>query len=355
MRRRRADNAMSLDSLLDTVTNVVGFLVIILAVVQLNVVYAPGLTTPPIPPRGASRNGNEQQKKDEMSKKLKKDLKELRNRLAALLNQIEQKKGAIENTRVGMARTEKGTIDNRIVNLLAEMEKIKEKIKNARRDLADLGRKKGAAQRGITAAQAPRKETIPNIRIVEVYTPGSGNPKPAWVTKKQIWFVCRKGRVFRLNSERLDKLLIDNIRRCLRTPRGKKIVLTSQEAKKIVRYFDSHRICDKYVRIKIEYIDFGFTGSLVAIYKFRNDRNGETAAAIRTGQSQFERYLRGQSPRKAWVRFFVWNDSFELYRRLRKITERDCRFDVGWRPFDKNQEFRISLSGGSGGGTGPGT
>ena len=172
MRRRRTAGTMSLDSLLDTVTNVVGFLVIVLAVVQLNVAHAGREGAP-----GPDGDGREVQE-------LQKELQELRARLAALLQQIAQKNDELAKAPGAEAlQKEKSSLDKQMADLLANMEKIKEKIAQSRRDLAQLNGAIAEAAKQAAHAPPPATEELPDIKVVETYDPSRAGPKPDWAKK----------------------------------------------------------------------------------------------------------------------------------------------------------------------------
>ena len=106
-----------------------------------------------------------------------------------------------------------------------------------------------------------------------------------------------------------------------------------------------------YVRVKLK-TRRTFVGSTIRIslayhYQFRNDDQGDPMAALESGRSGFEDHLkRWCRPAQNWVRFFVWDDSFESYLVARAIAAKHGLRE-GWVPYGRNEDFIIGGGGGT--------
>lgn len=336
---------MSLDSLLDTITNVVGFLVIVLAVVQLSAAHAVRkmapirMTDAPSPVK---------------IKGLNKEIQELYARLNGLLSQIERKEDdkVIATALVNKDWDKKKKLDAQIASLLTKIADINREIMKARTDLANLDKEIKRLE-GLPPPPPPpkqAKEELPDIRVQQRYKDGSG-AKPAWMGKKRVQFICRGGRVFRYNSDRLEAQMVRGIRNCLGIRGSGKINIDGiSQLEKIKKYFDVRKIQDEYFRIKLDYFRSGTSVVLFATYQFRSDVQGETTASLKSGKGKFEQLMKAYSPRKTWIRFYVWGDSFETYREARAIVSSRVsklrKFQVGWLPMGEDERIRIVLIGG---------
>ena len=343
MRRKSTSSVMNLDSLLDTVTNVVGFLIIVLAVVQMNAVNASKRMLPK-PTGPTSGTGGS----PERAKALTEEIAELYVRLASLLKQIEQERATLAPLPgLRASRSEKASLDMRIRQLLAQIEEIKKKITDARRKLADLT----AAVKAAESKPSPPAVRISNIRIVDVYDKNKSGTPPDWVGKKGLMFICRRGRVFRYDDELPGRA----IRKCLGIPAGGKILISGQaDLQKLKNYFRTRDVGDRYIHVTdIRFVASGARVAMAPVIEFREGSPGETAANLASGGSQFENYLsKSCTPENVWVRFLVWSDSFRTYRAARAAATKH-KYQVGWLPFDKDDDFP---AGGAGSGTqiGPG-
>ena len=337
MARGRSDNFLSLDSLLDTVTNVVGFLVIVLAVVTLNVGQIgkkPPPTLPPPPPPDT---------KPAVDPELARKIFELRERLMALLARIDKTRGDIDNSPAKPFADEKESLEKLLQDLLAKKGDIEKAIREAQERLKGL---EGKLAKPPPPPPPPPEETLPGVSIIQTWRGDDAN-KPAWANKKRLVYACRYGRIFRINRDGLRTTLENGIRDCLGIRSGKKSI-DRDGARQLERYFGSRVIGDQQVRIKLKFIDMVISGELIGTYELRSKTLGHATAEVQANPDLVEKQLAGVRPQDAWVMFWVWSDSFDTFLAASPLMKK-AKLDVGWIPFDKDEECEFRLFGGGGG------
>ena len=317
---------MSLDSLLDTITNVVGFLVIVLAVLQLNVTWSPvsssssSAAVAPVSVRPSSAPA-------------------LKVRLAELAMRIKDADSQLAGrTSAGALEQEKITLDEILRRLEKEIAELEKNVQNAKARLAGIQHNIDK----VPPAPPPQPKVVISPRVVDRYS-GSGR-KPVWATKECSYFICRRGRVFPLN---VDSKLSDRLKAGVRSALGKPQVQNVADLGKLVTYFKTRDVGDQYFRLSLQQMGT----LLVMTFEPRSGQQGESAGQVTAGGTTFENVLRRHcNPRKNWVRFMVCADSFGVYLAARKRAE-DAGLQVGWKPLENDFQFREAIVGGGGGGS----
>lgn len=336
MRRRRRHAGgfdTNLDSLQDTITNVIGFLVLVLAVVGVNI----GDTAPP-PPQTSGEL--EQQSRDIRAK-----AEELRARLLGLLNDITAQKADIASLEAGRNTTDE--LDQRMSDLLAELERSRSEISANTATVQSLEEKIRGLEHDAESKPARQTEEIPDIRVEERWDPGSNEPRPDWMDKKVLVFACRQGMVVvpALDDSLLDQALLGGIRRATGMDPAKVKGLESWQ--KVRSYFDSNNIGNDAVNIRILFFQGTDGITLGYEYVFAEGLRGDRPADLRSSNSQLRRLLADTySPTRRWVRFSVWDDSFEAYREARLLAA-SLGYQVGWLPYARDERLRYGGGGGS--------
>jgi hypothetical protein len=315
------------------VTNVVGFLIIVLIVVQLNMEEAakrlmeqkepePAVapTTPAVDPTA----------------KLSAEVLELRARLAALLNQISERKKEAEAKRpADQVQQQREDLQQLLRKLNEEKEKIENQINSARARLAGLQQRIKEAQ-DRPALTGP-EEMLTGLAIVE----GSGTTSAqTWEKRPSVDFVCRRGRVYRIDGSGLVRRYKSAMQRCL----GKTSNFSSSDVIRLQSFLDRNQVQDKYFRIKVE-----MTGTLFfPVFEFLSDVQGETTQQLQAERSEHDRELSKVNRSTAWVMYYVCDDSFETFLAALSMAKKRYRLRIGWRPWSSTIR-RVSGGGGGGG------
>jgi len=331
MRRQKKESGASLDSLLDTMTNVVGILVILLSVTQLGVgeavqKIAESDSVKPETYEQALADRNEaQQKRLDLEHDLaayKPPEDELqRYELPILLKNIK-----------GLEANLKNLLGNKTERELKELEQRKQQEEAQRR----LDEQKQEAEQAL-ADLASAEDALAKLKAKLADAPtGAGpgntiitlpNPRAAPEGALAIPMIGRGGRVYFVDSHNLQQRAL------------KKIATIGQRRNLI---FNPDIGIDKNILLTdfnrgSDIEDEDFTLSMIAAGRVprlvftRREKGGETAEQLRSGRSKFERRIAQVNKTRYYARFLVWPDSFEGYIEARRIcAERGLL--AGWKP-----------------------
>ncbi|MCG8587354.1 MAG: hypothetical protein MI757_21825 [Pirellulales bacterium] len=345
MKRRKQSEIGSLDSLLDTMTNVVGILVIVLVVTQLGVrdaVSRISQSEQVSPEAIAAGRASLEKLTDErnqleatafsLSGDPKKDeMPRLEGRRNKLTSEIQQQNRRIEQERKNVASqlaetNRKATAAKKLnKELLESLEKAEKAVKVAEDMLAGL--RAQLATIPLPTGKPAKVVTLPNPRSA---------PKGA----TPITVLCREGRVMLVdeanlqnNAQKRAKYLVD--RRKLGTNKAKGI-----DGATLAKYFNQSPIRSPYFDIEM-YIH---ANRYPRLRLTRRNNVGETAAQLRGSTSRFRQQIRRIPPGKHYLKFIVWPDSYEEYLLARQsATERGLM--AGWTPTATAAEHTIPLGG----------
>lgn len=345
MRARRRGDIGSLDSLLDTMTNVVGILVILLVVTQLGVRDA------------VSRISQSEAVSPEALAEAESQLDALNQQRVSLRKQVamigsdETSVGWLELTReVAAARRHaealrKESIESeaRIKQMLAEAREraaqSKARIDQLEKEAVDLEQQLGKAEQRLAQLRAqlaitPQLGALPS-KVVTI-----PNPRAAPEGAAAVEYLCLADRLVPVDLEEL---------RDRAQKRAKYIVGRYRLDRDKAKGIDGELLTKHFNKEKIRTDDFELEMTIsgnrypVLLLHPRKDA-GETVEALRGKTSRFERLAARADSQKHYLRFLVWPDSFETYLVAREIaTKRNLL--AGWAPKSPPDVHRVSLGG----------
>jgi hypothetical protein len=340
MRPRRNFEGGSLDSLLDTMTNVVGILVIMLVVTQLGVRDAVSRISqnPTVSPEALAAAESEREELDAQRA-------ELERRLAAFGSQqsvedLDQLTGDLTaaQRQLGALQREHEEAEARIRPLQKKIEENKKLAEKLKTDSDDLEKQIDAAEKRIEELKAQLAVTsIPDVLPAkEVIIP---NPRKAPEGAKRIEFLCHAGRVIPLYTDELRdraqkraKYIVDRYR--LGRDKAKGI-----EGEELVKYFNKERIRDDYVELEMT-----VRGRYPSLVIHPRKDAGETIKDLQQPASRFRRLTMRINPKSQYLRFIVWTDSFETYLEARSVAAKRGLL-AGWTPKTVGYPHTMSLGG----------
>ena len=337
MRRKRKAKGASLDSLLDTMTNVVGILVILLVVTQLGVKEA------------VKRIEDELQISEEDLAALKEKVSEkeaslqtlierqkalqegnVEAELAALQNQIQQTEQNIDAEAKKLLRKQQQLLQASKTEE-ARRKELQQQEESLRKEL--LAKQEEQARLQSLLAETPEQEKLP-AHIV--YLP---NPRAAPAGAKPIYLICREGKLIFWDRENLrTKAQL----RAIFLVESKKLARDPErgiDPDKLIPAFNASKIKDTSFQVKM--IARGSTPYLV-FERYKNA--GEIIPTFQRPQSIFQRGLRTVSPEKFYLRYMVWPDSYDVYLEARKISSQ-YHFPAGWTLNSTTNELMLPLGG----------
>lgn len=323
----------NLDSLLDTMANVVGILVVLVAVTQLSVGEA------------VDRISQRQDGRAEVSAE---DVAVARARVAEVETAITAAEGELEAYAASERR--RGILLEEIrphVEALEALEgrfplpdgrqaELAETVRAQRAAVANLAVEVDDAERKLSRLEALITDVPAELRPKIARLP---DPRPPPASAKERAFVCRYGRVAALDLEGLEAMLRRGIRGALGDDRsigfGDREWLVNLFAK---RSFGSGNF---YWAIREDQ-----ERSFWADIRWVDETYGETLADLRRDGSAFAQVLDATSRSDHYARFYVWNDSFEVYLEARYLAE-SKGWDVSWLAVPEDVEVGIDLLGGN--------
>lgn len=342
MRHRSPPVGLNLDSLLDTMTNGVGILIIVLCVTQVEV----------------GRTVREARGKTPISPEELKALLDKHGQLASAVRGLtEDWKAAgafLRSDEAQLAELERNlpklreasaarTADSPIPGLEKKIADAHGYFKGLTDDIAArdgqlVGKQKTLADLEAAAirahAAAVQERALPQRRVLDPRT-------------KAIAFYLRRGEIFPFDTRTLADAFVHGVRQALGTPAGM-INLRPGDSQTLQQYFDRNDIGDRYFRFRIVH---DALGALIRV-ELRPVAKGETLQDLQSPVSPYRMAINAakistdQGAPKL-VEFFVWSDSFRTYLGARRVSD-GLKLPGRWVPFAQGAEYQEVLGGGGG-------
>lgn len=336
MRVHRKAKSESFDSLLDTLTNVVGILIIVLAVLRITVddtgerIRRQEETSGQVTTTMIQAIQGELYRLQTVHESLashRESLEEWGKKLAGIIAGLESRVAQLERDR-GEGTPEQSRQD--LQDPLAHAENMVGRLQTRRlrtsMELAELKKKKDGSR------QRARADSIRLRLPVPETPPNQSDP---------VYFFCRYGRVVKVGRD----VLFDELDTATRTVVGLALQPFSKRrnsaaARKLAEYLEEVPAGNENFRWRITEVDRSFLKRL----DWRQRSVGETATEIALERSRFRTDLDTLRSQDHFLQFYVWSDSFPAYLEARGIAQnRGLR--VGWKAFDKNEDFESHLFG----------
>lgn len=345
-RKNRRDEAASFDSLLDTMTNVVGILVIVLVITQLGVRKAVTRIEENLPT--VSQEQLEEARKAAAEPSA--DPEELARQLAALKPPTEAELAALRKQieELRRKRANDPALEQEIAKLQAKLAELEKRKTEAEKKEAAEARRKEELEAKLaqtTIRQAPPALTIP-----------MPSPRPAEKGSSEITVLCHNNRVIPLDAPAL-RTFVANRMRTLRTA-----VLASDAPPGMQGRTDKEpMLCDPakvknfFKKFRVGTPDFDLDANIIPERRIRNivvipkPTAGESIEQLRQPTSRFHLFARQLEGKPNHLRYIVWPNGFEAYIEARKISERlnvPAGWDLAWSPrWEISMDPRIQIKG----------
>ncbi len=329
MKARFQSADMNLDSLLDTVTNVVGILVLVFVLVTLNMQK----TVERIREEDPSQFGVTEQMLTEMQQQAiqqHEDLKELQVRTFGLDVQVQQDQATLEQQRQLLQ-----DLPNVPEVEPVDLQKLKQQVEQRKRQQEQLQEELAKLDREIADVEGELGETpemsAPPPQIVRL-----PNPRPAPKDAREIRFICREGRILVFDPEQLRDRVKKRVEYLLRPMLAKAGADGEIDCQRLVDAYNKEAVGDQEFRGRLVIENF----NLVLIYEHRGV--GETSDRLRLPSSRFQAAVRRMSTDKNYARFLVWPDSFDVYVNARAVCD-ERGVLAGWEPYTEDYEWKMPL------------
>jgi hypothetical protein len=344
MRRRSKGTGGSLDSLLDTMTNVVGILVIMLVVTQLGVSEAvkeigkENPVDPEILAEARRRAEHARAEHERLEKVLAlyrtDDPAEFRQELGRLQKKIEATESDLKhetevNQREAMIAAQSlKKLREAYEKKVEELRKKEEQLRATLNELLDQ----------LASLKALLADT-PQPVAAKARTVVLPNPRAAPEGAQPLYFLCRGERLTFVNVREAQRRvqLFSNAM----VTRGR----LNRDPKKGI---DCAKIAESLKRARMVEGDFYLRLASPTRYPYivfeRKPNHGESVAEIQQSSSEFQQGLRRVDPDRFYLRFVVWPDGYDTYLVARRIATEQGLL-AGWQPTGMSGEYRVRLEG----------
>lgn len=333
MKRRASGGEMNLDSLLDTLTNVVGVLVMVLMLVSLNVQKAVerireldpsilGVSAADLAKLQAQAELVSKKREELESQANEETLKQAKQELIATIDKL----NVLRLTPPPVEPPEK-----------VDIEQVRKDAAAKTKQAADLAKQltdteKELARLKALLAETPELGPAPEAKFVSL-----PNPREAPKGAKQVLFICRGGKVMAFDPNDLRDRAKKRAEAMLKPLRLRAGPGGTIDCEKLVTQFNGvGAISDSTAKMRLGVENF----NLYIYYEYKS--SGETARQLAGQNSDFRRALRQLNPQKYYATFLVWNDSFETYVEARRICD-EMGILAGWTPLAEDYVYKVGL------------
>ena len=343
--RVKDDDDGGLDSLLDTMTNVVGILVIVLVVTQLGVGDAVSRIT-------AMLVIDEEQMKEDRREltRLTVEQSDLSNQMkmlatvdiAAQRKELEESQMRLNTQRRRAEQEEKEANEYAL-----KLETDKAKAEANQKENEDNEKNRTALREAIEQALAGKATVaaklddtpVPQAVAAKVVT--LPNPRPAPSGAKPIYFVCQQNKVY--------PIFLDPVRDDARQ-RAENVVVARRLIRDIEKGPDPDEFLKEYNKIRTRPHDFFDVEMYVAGGRYPRlrftprENKGVSDAELRNPRSNFRKMMQTIDPTKYYARFFVMPDSFDVYLTARAVMS-EMQMPGGWEPQNDGWKLTTHVGG----------
>jgi hypothetical protein len=329
VRGRRHTQAQNIDSLLDTMANVVGILVVVMAFTQIMV----GEAVRRIRIMELSNIEENAAEHEASVIAQRRALQSEHDRLQRTWRSLETGgrggQDEIEKLTTQLTRLEATPISKQ--ERTVDPAELSRSVKRTQTLIARLESQKKDAKHELAQLQIVLDDKTGAAAVEQVHRVRLPDPRPApWGTTELSFFV-RRGRIVWLDLERLKRLMNDGISSAHRDPRNAGLSMGAI----LMRHFRNTYVGDGDFRWSMS--DREGMGILARL-EWQRMNAGETLADLRRPQSRFRERLASTNPRERFLDFHVWSDSYDVYLEARELAEQQG-FTVGWKPYEKDEEF----------------
>ncbi len=324
MKKRKRQDNMSLDSLLDTMTTVVGILIILLIVLQVGADKAVQHMVEMIKEDNATalQEIALKQVKEDKARVLK-DKNELLQKATQKNKQAQQALAQITKLQKEVAAAKKPPPE--LAKLQQEAKTIAAQAKAAAQKL----NKEKTELKSMQALLAKTEKPVASDLTKDVNLP---DPKEPVKGAKPFYFLCRDAKIFAVDGENLKNRAVAGIKASKVAPNG----AGEYDAKKLAAYFEKNPVANAYFRLQPK----SAGDKLIRFYVSRKETAGEDVEALSKSNSAFAKTLAGIDPKKRYLLFHVFADSFDVYLSARAIAAKS-KFPAGWAPTGRKDDWGL--------------
>ncbi len=327
-RRKESGDVLNLDSLLDCLTNVVGFLIIVLVLMSLGAGAAVRRIRQANPEAFGIRV-EDLARLEEQTEQQQTTLEELR----------QQQQDQQEQLKKEQAELKQEIPPDLVVPPDMSLEEAKRLLEEERKRLEELQAKFTKRDEELARLKAQLENTpLPSAPPSTVVT--IPDPRPAPPNAEPFFFLCYEDRILPIDITALKQKAIRSItgmKLMLRyqpprgappkkTSGGKDSTQDEYDGPKVENYFLKNNIGDKFVRLKVKTDPNSNDAKLVIEPK---PRAGESSTSIRRTTSAYQIAAKRTKLQNDYVRYLVSPDSYPVYLSAREVANK-IKLPAGW-------------------------
>ena len=337
-----------LGSLLDTMTNVVGILVLVLIATQLGVkdavdrISKSELVTPEALEEARETLKLTTQQRDILQTQLQDSrltdgqtvqvkLQDLRRKRDAAQQNLQQEQGIVNQfaVKVDQEKKKAASANKTIADSLKAKEQYTQLSKEVTRALEEEAKLKALL------SKTPVQRTPP-AKIVTL-----PDPRPAPKGVQPLYFLCSQNRVFPIADDDVRTVARKRAEFIVKAKGlfGGPTVGVNKE--QLLSEFSkvAHAVSTDFFKVEL------YAEGIYPRLRFTpRDKSGASLREIRTPRSRFHKILSGVDPRKYYALFVVLPDSYEVYLAARKVMNQKGVL-AGWDPQPDTWQFTTHLGG----------
>ncbi len=345
--RRDDDEDGGLDSLLDTMTNVVGILVLVLIVTQLGVSDAlteitanSQVTQEDLDAAQQALQSlaqEKQQLEEQASSAAAFDIDAERERLRRLKEMLEAQKKLVadESKKANEFSLALQQDRDTATKNKKEIEETQQKRKELQSDLEKSLERRAELQALLD--KTPRRSAPAPEKVVTI-----PNPRPAPEGARQVILICAENRLYPLN--------LDDIRKDAEL-RSKQIITRQRLNLEPAKGIDPEKFSKLYTKLRypadpfydVEYYISGDRWPRMRLLP--KEGRGAAEQELRRPGSRIRKLLAQLDPQKFYARFYVLPDSFDVYLTARQVMAEQGVL-AGWEPQSQDWVFTAGVGGG---------
>jgi hypothetical protein len=319
---------MSLDSLMDALTNVVGILVIILifAVVggQEAVKRIKGFVDE-ISEEQLADKAAESEELRKLVEAQRAKWEELDARAPEYKLTIEEQQRLLEQLRADIAQLSGTQIDP---------DELKKQLEERRKRVAELETKTREQEQLLASLKARLAETPAQGAMADTKVVNLPDPRPAPEGAQKVTVLCRGGRLYPVDEKGLQKEAQQVLVGARRTLEKEGRI----DCEKLADLFEKRFVGNRLFRLGVRQ---GGDGKPQLLVQPREEA-GEETEAVSKRTSLFNQALRQLNPAKQYIEFRVWSDSFDTYLAARNEAAR-AGILAGWTPYTETADFSMAF------------
>lgn len=342
------DDGGGLDSLLDTMTNVVGILVMVLIATQLGVKDAVSriadsdVVDPAMVEAAREKLLLTKEQRDAVETQLS-DLKPVDD--SAIQVQLADLRRKLEETKANL--NQENAVANQFALKIEEDAKKANEAKKKIEEMADAKAKREALQVDLTKSleeEAKLKAMLDDTPVQEAPPPKIvtlPDPRPAPEGAREVTFLCTQNRVYPIAADDWRDTIRKKAEFIVESRRLDGGPAVGVDEEKFMKEFKklNRRLTDDFCEVEL------YTSGIYPRLKFLPKENaGADEDEVLKPRSRFQKLLFVLDKTKYYARFIVLPDSYEVYLAARAMSDQAGLLS-GWDPQGDGYEYTTYLGG----------